>query len=119
MNIDAIPLNMKEERKTHKKTTSKKIEPGISRVNIIKTKDNKIMVDIKALEMLVADKLICLYNNPKEDLCNKTLIAVKETLSDISETAIERIEEQNAAGTKYQADTIKEIELDTSKLFKY
>lgn len=116
MNIDANQL--KEERKTYKKTT-KKIEPGITRVNIIKTKDNKIMVDIKALEMLVADKLICLYNNPKEDLCNKTLIAVKETLSDISETAIERIEEQNAAGTKYQADTIKEIELDTSKLFKY
>ena len=97
----------------------KKPRTAISRINIIRMNDNKIMVDIMALEMLVADKLIDIYNGANDDLCNVTLIAVKETLSNITETAIQRIQEQNATSTKYQNNTIKEIELDTTKLFKY
>lgn len=35
------------------------------RINIIRTNDNRIMVDIKALELLISNHLIKLYNDEK------------------------------------------------------
>lgn len=48
----------------------------------------------------------------------KTYLSVKETLSSINETAVLRIQEQNTTSTRYVNNTIKEIELDCTKLFK-
>lgn len=35
------------------------------RINIIRTNDNRIMVDIKALELLISNHLIKIYNDEK------------------------------------------------------
>ncbi len=89
------------------------------RINIIRTNDNRIMVDIKALELLISNHLIKIYNDGKNDDNDpKTYLSVKETLSSINETAVLRIQEQNTTSTRYVNNTIKEIELDSTKLFK-
>lgn len=89
------------------------------RINIIRTNDNRIMVDIKALELLISNHLIKIYNDEKNDDNDpKTYLLVKETLSSINETAVLRIQEQNTTSTRYVNNTIKEIELDSTKLFK-
>lgn len=98
---------------------SKKVKLKTTRINIIRTNDNRIMIDLKTLEQIISNHLVkLLQGNNKPSLDTATLIKVYEALSSINDTAIKRIEEQNVTSSKYNNNTIKEIELDLDELFE-
>lgn len=97
---------------------NKLVKLNTTRINIIRTNDNHIMIDLKTLEQIISNHLVDLLQNNDKTLDVATLIKVYELLSNINETAINRIEEQNTSSTKYSNNTIKEIELDSKELFK-
>lgn len=107
-----IEQSTSKPKKTRIKTDIKTV-----RLNIIKTNDNKIMVDLEALELILSNYVLAIYNGEKTDNDPKTLLCVKQTLSDIKDTAVLRIKEQNTTATRYTNNSIKEIEIDFSKLF--
>lgn len=106
------------DEKEIKRPVKKVPENSITRLNILRTNDNRIMVDIKALEAIIGNQLIKLAYEKNDEFDPNTLLCVKDTLASIAETAVLRIQEQNATSTRYVNNTIKEIELDSKKLFK-
>lgn len=88
------------------------------RINIIKSTDNRILIDAKTFESIIDNKIIdTLSGNQQNGLDTTTLIKVKKSLSDIVDTAVNRIKEQEAtAAQRPNLNQVKEIELDYLKL---
>ena len=112
------PVKKPPKKKLGLGSVFKKPKSLIVRINTLRTNDNRILVDLKTLESLIDNKIIEETLARTASLDVDTLSKVKSTLSDINDTAVLRIKEQNATGIKYVNNTIKELELESSKLFE-